>query len=109
MAYFVARQRKRAGLFCEWQTSMESLPRSYRSLRQRQNAARHAPLTAEFLRRKGHYVNPFVGGFRCGITAARSSCPKLQMLSATMNRVPASQWGKRHGFRQRPADGCHGW
>ena len=29
--------------------------------------------------------------FRCGITAARSSCPKLRMLSATMNRVPTSE------------------
>ena len=45
-------------------------------------------------------MKSFVGGFRCGITAARSSYPKLRMLSATMNRVPASKWDKRHGFRQ---------
>ena len=43
------------------------------------------------------YVKSFVRGFRCGITTARSSCSKLRMLSATMNRVPASKWDKRHG------------
>ena len=57
------------------------------------------------------YVKSFVRGFRCpalsilvglasiiwfGITTARSSYPKLRMLSATMNRVPASIWDKRH-------------
>ena len=31
------------------------------------------------------------------------------MLSATMNRVPASKWHKHNGFRQRSADGCDGW
>ena len=45
-------------------------------------------------------VKSFVRGFRFGITAARSSCPMLRMLSATMNRLPASKWDKRHGFRQ---------
>ena len=44
------------------------------------------------------YVKSFVRGFRCGIAAARSSCPKLRMLSATMNRVPASIWDKRMAF-----------
>ena len=39
----------------------------------------------------------FVRGFRFGITAARSSCPKLRMLSATMNRLPASKWDKHYG------------
>ena len=29
--------------------------------------------------------------FQCGITTARSSCPKLRMLSATLNRVPTSE------------------
>ena len=52
------------------------------------------------------YVKSFVTGFRFSITPARSSCPKLRMPSATMNRVPASIWDKRHGLRQRPADGC---
>ena len=28
---------------------------------------------------------------------ARSSCPKLRMLSETMNRVLASKWDKRYG------------
>ena len=51
------------------------------------------------------YVKSFVRGFRFGITAARSSCPKwpprirrLRMLSATMNRLPASKWDKRMAF-----------
>ena len=35
--------------------------------------------------------------------------PELRMLSATMNRVPASKQDKRHAFRQPTADGCHGW
>ena len=34
--------------------------------------------------------------------------PNLRMLPAAMNRLPASKWDKRHGFRQRSADGCHG-
>ena len=55
------------------------------------------------------YVKSFVRGFRSGITAARSPCSKLRMLSATMNRVPASKWHKHNGFRQRSAGGCHGW
>ena len=46
---------------------------------------------------------------RCGITAGRSSCPKLRMLSAATIRAPASKWDKHHGFCQRSADGCHGW
>ena len=47
--------------------------------------------------RNGRYVKSFVQGFRCGITAASSFCHKLQMLSAPMNRVPASKWDKRRG------------
>ena len=44
------------------------------------------------------YVKLFVRGFRFGIAATRSSCPKLRMLSATMNRLPASKWDKRMAF-----------
>ena len=44
------------------------------------------------------YLKSFVRGFRFGITAARSSCSKLRMLSATMNRVAASIWDKRMAF-----------
>ena len=40
----------------------------------------------------GQHVKSFVRGFgcRCGITAGRSSCPKLRMLSAATIRVPAN-------------------
>lgn len=45
--------------------------------------------------------------FQCGITTARCSCPKLRMLSATMNHVPSDvRIGQtpRHRFtRQRGA------
>ena len=51
------------------------------------------------------YVKSFVRGFRCGITAARSFCHKLQMLSATMNRVPASKWDKLHGTILHTSEG----
>ena len=74
----------------------------------------HPPASSDLLipavlRPNGRYVKSFVRGCRCGITAGRSSCPKLRMLSAATIRAPASKWDKRHDFRQRPADGCHGW
>ena len=45
-------------------------------------------------------MKSFVRALRFGMTAARSSCPKLRMLSAMMNRVPASKWEKRYGTTQ---------
>ena len=62
------------------------------------------PIDTRFDSHSSRYVKSFVRGFRFGIAAARSSCPKLRMLSATMNRVPPSIWDKRHGLHQRPAD-----
>ena len=57
----------------------------------------HHPSDTHTGSHNGRYVKSFVRAFRCGITAAQSSCPMLRMLSATMNRVPASKWDKRHG------------
>ena len=59
--------------------------------------ASSALLIPAVLRANDRYVKSFVRGFRCSITAARSSHPKLRMLSATMNRVPAPEWDKLHG------------
>ena len=63
--------------------------------------ASSALLIPAVLRPNVRYVKSFVRGCRCGITAARSSCPKLRMLSAATIRVPASKWDKHHDFRQR--------
>ena len=48
-------------------------------------------IDTRFGSRNSRYVKLFFRGFRFGITAARSSCPMLRMLSATMNRLPASK------------------
>ena len=53
-------------------------------------------IDTRFGSRNSRYVKWFVRAFRCGITAARSSCSKLRTPSATMNRVPVPKWDKRH-------------